>query len=330
MQGVQQQGIRTQIGIRTKLALYEGYSALGKCPECREGLVYTGDVGGNELVCSYCGIVVGREEGVTQEGALAQSVSKKEPLGSYIVAEGEGATPSLKGPAFGWARLQPNIIGRGKPDLTCSMLTDRMAEKLGLPKSIAQAANVTAGRLLTQRKAYGWTIPSISAYSLLHACRAAAIVHISHREVLQAYSAAGYRVRKSDLLRIGLESGIPLPHPTSQDFVRAVIARIQASRKVAERLTKAGADHNNYFASLFELSKELARASNQSNGFNPRTIAAGSVYLASVTMSPKTITQKDAAETLGIKEYTVREYCCRRTNEEAGPVKCGPAPGGHV
>lgn len=88
-------------------------------------------------------------------------------------------------------------------------------------------------------------------------------------------------------------------------------------------------DHNQYFASLFELSKELAGRSSQSNGFNPRTIAAGSVYLASIGLSPKTITQREAAETLGIKEYTVREYRCRRQSDEAGPVKCGLTPGGH-
>ena len=326
MQGVQ--GIQKS-GRTTKLALYERYSTLGKCPECREGLVYAGDAG-NELVCSYCGIVVGATDYARDEGVPAYSGSKREPLGSYITADGEGATPSLKGPAFGWARLQPNIIGRGKPELTCSMLTDRMAEKLALPKTIPQAANVVAARLLKQRPAYGWTIPSVSAYSLLYSCRSAAIVHVSHREILAAYTAAGYRVGKSELLRIGLESGTPLPHPSMQDYVRAAVASLQGSERVGERLTKAGVDARQYFARLFELSKTLGEGSGQLNGFNPRTVAAGSVYLASIAMSPKTITQREAAETLGIREYTVREYCCRKTNEEGGPVKCGPVLGGHV
>jgi transcription initiation factor TFIIIB Brf1 subunit/transcription initiation factor TFIIB len=321
MQGVQT--IRTTYsGTRTRTAEYELWAAVGRCPECTEHLVRMGQ----EMVCPSCGVVAGGAN--VSEGSAEPTTSKREPLGSYILAGERSATP-LRGPAFGWAKLQPNIIGRGKPEQNCSMLTERMAEKLGLPKSIHGAANVTAGRLLTQRKAYGWTIPSVSAYSLLHACRAAAIVHISHREVLQAYSDAGYRVRKSDLLRIGLESGVPLPHPSPQDFVRASIAKIQASEKVSERLRKASVDHNRYFAALFGLAKQLAMESNQSNGFNPRTVAAGSVYIASVAMSPKTITQRDAAETLGLKEYTIREYVCRRTNEEAGPVICGPALGGH-
>ena len=64
------------------------------------------------------------------------------------------------------------------------------------------------------REAYGATIPSISAYSLLYACRSAGIAHISHREILKAYTDGGYRVGKSELMRIGLESGMPLPHPS--------------------------------------------------------------------------------------------------------------------
>jgi hypothetical protein len=54
-------------------------------------------------------------------------------------------------------------------------------------------------------------------------------------------------------------------------------------------------------------------------------------------MRPKTFSQREAGEALGIREYTVREYCCRRLNDEFvtpggpqdRPVKCGPALGGH-
>src|SRR5208337_2858783 len=191
---------------------------------------------------------------------------------------------------------------------------------------------------LTQREAYGATIPSISAYSLLYACRAGGVVHVSHREILKAYTDAGYRVRKSDLLKIGLESGMHLPHPSKEDFVRAAVARLQSSVRIAARLGKAEADPKEYFTTLFERAKELVASPAEPNGFNPRTVAAGSVYLASLAIQPKTFTQREAAETLGIKEYTVREYCSRRLNEEFAtpggpqvrPVKCGPALGGHV
>jgi len=321
---------------RTRLAAYEEYSILGRCPECREGLVYAGEER-TELTCSYCGIVVSRADYTREDGSTAPSVSKSEPLGSYIVADTESA-PSLKGPAFGWAKLMPNIVGRGGPMRTCSMLTNRIAERLALPKSIAQAADITARRLLCQRESYEATIPSISAYSLLYACRSAAIVHVSHREVLKAYTDGGYRVRKSDLLKIGLESGLHLPHPSREDFVRAAVARLQSSVRIAARLGKAEADPKEYFTTLFERAKGLVASAAEPNGFNPRTVAAGSVYLASLAMRPKTFTQREAAETLGIREYTVREYCSRRLNDEfvtpgepqVRPVKCGPALGGHV
>jgi len=323
MQGVQ--GIRRSG--RTGQAAYEGYSILGRCPECREGLVCAGEEGG-ELTCSYCGIVVGRADNVLEDGSSAPSVSKCEPLGSYIVADTE-SSPSLRGAAFGWGKRMPNIVGRGGPMLTCSGLTSRIAERLALPKSIVQSAEITARRLLPHREAYEATIPSISAYSLLYACRAAGIAHVSHREILQAYTDGGYRLRKSDLMRIGLESGMPLPHPTPEDLVRAAIGRLQSSEKVAARLKKENLDPVAYFTKLFELAKEVAKSS-ELNGFSPRTVAAGSVYEASLGISGRVFSQREAGETLGMAEYTVRDFCCRRRETQVRPVKSGPAPGGHA
>ena len=326
VQGIQKSG-------RTRLAAYEEYSILGRCPECREGLVCAGE--GEELVCSWCGIVVGRADSAREGGSSAPCVSKSEPLGSYIVADGGSASPSLKGPAFGWARLMPNIVGRGTPMLTCSGLTNRVADRLALPKSIVQSAEITARRLLPHREAYGTTIPSISAYSLLFACRSAGIAHISHREVLKAYTDGGYRVGKSELMRIGLESGMPLPHPSPEDFVRASIGKLQSSEKVAARLRKHDLDPKAYFTRLFELAKAVVSEPSEPNSFSPRTVAAGSVYLASLAMSHKAFTQLEAAETLGMAEYSIRDYCWRTRNERAmgsqvRPVKCEPALGGHV
>ena len=329
MQGIQ----GTWKSGRTRTAAYEEYSILGRCPECREGLVYAGEER-TELTCSFCGIVVSRADYTREDGSTAPSVSKSEPLGSYIVADTESA-PSLKGPAFGWAKLMPNIVGRGGPMPTCSMLTNRIAERLALPKSIAQAADITARRLLPHREAYGATIPSISAYSLLFACRSAGIAHISHREVLKAYTDGGYRVGKSELMRIGLESGMPLPHPSPEDFVRASIGKLQSSEKVAARLRKHDLDPKAYFTRLFELAKAVVSEPSEPNSFSPRTVAAGSVYLASLAMSHKAFTQLEAAETLGMAEYSIRDYCWRTRNERAmgsqvRPVKCGPPLGGHV
>jgi len=322
MQGVQ----GTWKSGRTKLAAYEDYGILGKCPECREGLVYTGEEAG-ELVCSFCGVVV-RASSEQDNGPSAQPGTTSEPLGSFIVAA-EGAAPSLRSPAFGWAKLMPNVIGRGGPLSTCSQITERIAERLGIPKTVVQQANQIAGRLLPKRKTYNTTVPAISAYSLLYACRSAGIAHVSHREILAAYADAGHKVGKAHLLRIGLEFSTPLPQADVAELVRASLGRLQSSEEVAARLSKANEDPKAYFTNLFEAAKEVATRTGGTGGYSPRTVAAGSVYVASLkVLAKRTITQREAAETLGIAEYTVREFCCRardETMEGTGvlPVKSG-------
>jgi len=275
---------------------------------------------------------VGRTTGTLENGSPALSVSKRTPLGSYIVGAGSD-TQSLKGPAFGLGKINPNIIGRGGPVLTCSLLTNRVAERLGLPKSVVENANFTARRLLPGRKAYGASIYAISAYSLLHACRSAGIAHISHREILRAYAEAGYRIGRAQLMRIGLDSPVRLPHANREELVRAVVARLQSSERVAARLREEDLDPKEYFTRLLELAKDVAAESSDLKGFNPRTVAAGSVYLASRAVSVKTFTQREAGEALGMAEYTVREFVCRTRNDakaaegQVRPVKSGPPLG---
>jgi transcription initiation factor TFIIIB Brf1 subunit/transcription initiation factor TFIIB len=326
MQGVQ--GFLTSG--RTKLAAYEDYSVLGKCPECRGSLVSAKEEGGGELACSNCGIVVARASSSREDGSSAPSVSKNGPLGSFILAPGSG-TPSLNGPALGWARLDANVIGRGGPVLACAQKTERVAERLNLPKSVVQQANLVARKLLPGRKAWGGTIPGISAYSLLYACRSAGIAHVSHRIIQQAYADAGYRIGNSQLMRIGLHSPMGLPRSSVEELVKAVLGKLQSSEKVVASLRKADLDQKEYFARVFELAKEIAAQTGDLTGFNPRTVAAGSVYLASLAVAARTFTQSEAGRALGMAEYTIRDFVCRTRNErpevmesQVRPVKFGP------
>jgi transcription initiation factor TFIIIB Brf1 subunit/transcription initiation factor TFIIB len=281
---------------KTALAAYEELSILGKCPECNGRLV---NAGGDEKVCSSCGIVLGRTDGVQYSSSPARG---KEPLGSFIMNCGEG---------FGQARLKPNIVGLDGAALSCWGLIQRVSGRMMLPKGVVENAVTTARKLLPGRKTYGATIPAISAYSLLHACRSAGITRISHREVLKAYTDGGYRVGKAQLLRIGLESSIALPHSSVEELVRGAVRRLQAKEEVVERLREAKLDRPAYFARLFELAKEIAAESSKLGGFSPRTVAAGSVYLAALRMGPKAVRQREAAETLGMAEFTIREFCIR-------------------
>ena len=199
-------------------------------------------------------------------------------------------------------------------------MTERMAERLELPMSIVRQANVVARRLLPRKETYNATIPAISAYSLLYACRFVDIAHVSHREILAAYTDAGYMVSKSRLMRISLESTMPLPQASMDELVRVVLGRLQSSKSVVARLRRANVDPKTYFTRLFELAREVAAESRDLAGFSPRTIAAGSVYVASLALSAKTFTQREAGETLGMAEYTVREFCCRTRNRR-GPAE---------
>jgi transcription initiation factor TFIIIB Brf1 subunit/transcription initiation factor TFIIB len=282
---------------KTALAAYEELSLLGKCPECNGRLV---TAAGDEKVCSSCGIVFGRTDGVQYSSGPATA---EESLGSFTIMRcGEG---------FGQARLRPNIIGRDGTTLSCSGLIEGVSGRMMLPKGIMENAVITARRLLLGRKAYGATVPAISAYALLYACRSAGVTHIGYKEIVSAYSDAGHRVSNADLLRIGIGSSLTLPHSSLEDLVRAAVRRLQADVEVIERLNQAKLNTQAYFAKLFELAKEIAARSSTMGGLNPRTVAAGSVYLANLSIGPKMVRQREAAETLGMAEYTIREFCIR-------------------
>jgi transcription initiation factor TFIIIB Brf1 subunit/transcription initiation factor TFIIB len=288
---------------KTALAEYEERSILGRCPECNGRLVTAG--GDEEKICSSCGIVFGRTDGVQYSSAL--SANGAESLGSFIM-RGDLA---LRGSVFGQARLRPNIVGRNRVELSCSGLIERVSGRMMLPKGIVDNALVTARRLLPGRKSYRATVPAISAYALLYACRSAGIAHIGYREILAAYSDAGHRVGGPQLLRIGIESSFSLPHSSLEDLVRAAVRRLQANEEVIERLDQAKLGAQAYFARLFELAKEIAVRSSAMGGLNPRTVAAGSVYLANLSIGPKIVRQREAAETLSMAEYTIRDFCIR-------------------
>jgi transcription initiation factor TFIIIB Brf1 subunit/transcription initiation factor TFIIB len=200
-----------------------------------------------------------------------------------------------------------------------------MAEKLGVPKSVAQQANIIARRVLSCKDECGATIPAISAFALLYACRSAGISRISHREIIATYSQAGHRVGKSQLLQIGLGSATPLPQANVEELQRASLSKLQVNESVSARMRKANLDERAYFIGLFEQAKVLADVLEGTGGFNPRTMAAGSLYLASVTMqTKKTFTQREVAESLGIAEYTVREFVNRTRSETI--LSAGPLP----
>src|SRR5712692_8651806 len=121
-------------------------------------------------------------------------------------------------------------------------MNERIAERLELPKSIVHQANLVARRLLPGKKTYNATIPAISAYSLLYARRFVDVAHVSHREILAAYTEAGYVVSKTRMRRISLESTMLLRQTSMDELVRTALGRLQTSDNVVARLRRLNVD----------------------------------------------------------------------------------------
>jgi transcription initiation factor TFIIIB Brf1 subunit/transcription initiation factor TFIIB len=301
------------LGGKPGLTAYEEFVERESCPECRAKLV---DVGG-EVTCPSCGLVLGTSStsGIIQRASEA----RPEALGSYIgQMPNNGGHRSYPGRVFGASRLRPDAIGRDASLIQCSGLTERVASRFLLPKGVVKSAVLTAARLLPGRKVYRATVPAISAYSLLHACRSAGISRIRLSDLLKAYTEAGHCVSKSQLLRIGRESSLPLPAVRPEDLIPHVVAKLQSDAAITRRIKGANLEERWYFAKLLEEARTTVTGARGLGGFSPRTLAAGSVYLACLRVGPKVVRQREVAEAIGIAEYAVREFCSRyRKQEEA-------------
>jgi transcription initiation factor TFIIIB Brf1 subunit/transcription initiation factor TFIIB len=203
----------------------------------------------------------------------------------------------------------PNAIGRNLSEQKCTALIQRISERLLLPKSVARNAVLLAGRLLFVRESCHATLPAVVAYSLLYACRSAGVGRVGYKEILVACFDLGYRVKRSQLLRIGIESSLPMPATNIEDLLGSGARNLQRNNEVAARIRKRRLDQRTFFTRLFEVSKEVAAKHRETGGSSPRTIAASALYLAGLKIAPRTLTQRETANALTIAEYTVREFC---------------------
>ncbi len=297
---------------RLGLTAYEEFASQDKCPECRTKLV--DDEG--ELACPSCGLVLGTSptSGISQ--ASGRSLGA---LGSYIGRiPGKGEHGPKASYIFGVSKLRANAIGRDLSSIKCSRLMERVSCRFSLPRGVVQNAIQTAGRLLPGRRMYRVAMPGISAYSLLYACRSAGITHVGFGDLQKAYFETGHTVSRSQLLRIGRESSLPLPAIRAEGLVQRAVAKLQSDAAVLDQIKRANLDEATYFASLLEAARETAEGACSLGGYSPKTVAAGSVWLAALSLGPKVIRQREAAEALGIAEYTVREFCSKfRKQQEA-------------
>jgi transcription initiation factor TFIIIB Brf1 subunit/transcription initiation factor TFIIB len=294
-----------------------GLRIVEKCSECRGALVQSG----GELACMKCGVVARTEEAASQDDDVSgkSRPNREYRLGSFMgTKEEEHSYASFNGASsVGYMKSVSDHMGEDPAAWQCASLVDRVAGRLSLPAFIAQNAVILSRRLMADRKTMREpgrrkrvTVPTISAYCLLAACRTAGMHHVSAKSVVQAHNDLGRRVTRSGLFRLGVESRVPLRPADPAGMIATVVGGLESNRDVLYRLKKNNVEPHAYFRRVMELSSPVVGRLRGLRGANPRTVAASSVYLASREMPNKGFTQREAAETLDMAEYSVREFCC--------------------
>jgi len=317
------QGIPTYA--RAKAAAYDEYAVLRRCPECRGHLVEAGE----ELTCTSCGLVAKTEKTSTEVARAGRTTSRR--LGSFMgTRQDENSHADFNGAStVGFAKLLSDNMGVDSAAWNCANMIRRVSEKLSLPSFATENAVALSERMLAASRngrlgKRRTSVPAISAYSILCACRAAGLDRISSKSVIQAHNDMGHRVTKSVLLQIGMESPVPLRPADPTALLRSVLGGLQSKEDILQRLKKNGVEPGPYFRRVLQASQTvLGSVRALREGCSPRTVAAASVYLASREVGPRAVMQREVAEIAGVAEYTVREFVIWA--KKMGPLNAGPS-----
>ena len=305
-----------------------------RCRMCRGELAQAGE----EVACTTCGAVARREERLHLEVQVrAPSQTANRRLGSYIGTNSDkNSDADFNGSCtVGRVKRLSDHMGEDQAVWHSAAMIERVAGRLSLPAFVRQSAVALSEKMLADRRKneesgrrHRVTVPAISAYALLSACRAAGLDHVSAKSILTAYADLGHRVTKSNLLRLGTESQVPFRSANPAALLQTAINGLESNPAVAERMKRQGVEPRQYFRRLLQASGALVgELRGLREGTSPRTIAAGSVYLASRGIGPRIVTQKEVAEALQVAEYTVREFSCW-ARREFGSAASGPLNGG--
>jgi transcription initiation factor TFIIIB Brf1 subunit/transcription initiation factor TFIIB len=306
----------------------ESLEHVERCPECRGHVVRSGD----EYVCTSCGRVARRaeEEKYHLEFHIqAPSQLSDTRLGSYVGDRSDiDSKADFNGVStLGFAKLLSDNLGVDQTEQKCKALIRRVGDKLALPVFVQQNAMALTEKVLSEGSGSGRRVflAPASAYSILSAARAAGMDHVSSGAIMKAFNDMGHKVTKSSLLQMGLRSSVPLKPTDPTALLRTLVNGLEADEAVQKRLKKKGVEPGPYFRRVFQASQTiLAALRSKSEGRNPRTIASGSVYIASRDAAPGVVTQKVLAQLVGVAEYTVREFVAT-ASKESGPLNAGPS-----
>ncbi len=216
------------------------------------------------------------------------------------------------GSSYRYLKTISDFAGRTGQDYTCATLIERVCEKLSLPAFVPQNAMRVAQKLLENEEIlqlkHKPTLPAISAFSMITACKITGQKSVTWRKVVKAFQDGGYRVKSSSIFRIGLCSPIKVRSTPPQDYLQTFLLQFRDNSVMRTRFPNA-----EYFAAISERANGLIqRVDATRGGHNPRALAAASIYAAEVVLAreggrKKILTQKEAGEMAHMSEYTIRE-----------------------
>ncbi|MDG6900889.1 MAG: hypothetical protein JRM80_02895 [Nitrososphaerota archaeon] len=290
-----------------------------RCAECAGEFVDVGD----ELVCNRCGIVSGKEILETRSAKAPTAIDfTGQALGGYLGPPDTGFeerfSRGFAGSASTYRYLKLVSDYSGREDSTvygCAKLIERVAEKLELPKVVMAQAVVIAKTLLGPKKARTEiSTAAVSAYSIVTACRIMGVNCANLREVVEAHSLLGRRVKASSLIRLSLNSPFKTSPARAEDYVGRIVGRLGSMAGPARSIRAAGLEPVEFFADLRGAALRVLCVIGEAErgGHSPCSLAATAVYAAECDLARRgtrrrLLTQREIAESGGVAEYTVRE-----------------------
>ncbi|MDG6947476.1 MAG: hypothetical protein JRN44_03010 [Nitrososphaerota archaeon] len=300
-----------------------------RCRECRGHVVQAGE----EFVCMSCGVVARKveEEKFHVEIHIRAPSQHSNGLGSFIGDKSDkDSSADFNGICtVGFAKLLSDNMGVDQAAWKCKSMIRRVSDRLSIPASIRDDAMALSEKMLAasrdgRPRRRRTSLAAISAYALLSASRGARMDRVGSKDILRAYADMGHNVSRSALLRMGLDSEVPLRPADPAALLRTVMGGLESNARVGKRLARGSIEPGPFFRRLLQASQAIVSAVRpMEEGRNPRTIAAGCVYIASREGDSRPLTQKDVAETVGIAEYTIREFVASVTQKVSRPLSAG-------
>jgi len=154
----------------------------------------------------------------------------------------------------------------------------------------------------------GFTMASISAFSIISACKIWGTTSVGVKEVVQMHRDLGYRLKTSSMIQVSIDAPLRIGPRRAEDYLGRVLTRLP------QALLTSGGLRAGYLGTLSEMSRVALESIDvpSRGGHNPRALAATAVYaaetvLASIDGRKKIFSQRDIAACAESAEYTVRE-----------------------